>query len=207
MSDSQVRTIYGMLSFKHRSKVLKQLRKTASPELHGHQIWQSCYMIMEYLEQHPPAEQTNILEIGCGWGMLGIYCAKNFNAQVTLTDADANVFPYAHAHADLNQAQVSTKHLAFSEIGESELKDKQILIGSDICFWPEIVKPLQALLTRAIQSGVKKILIADPGRHPFLRLAEYFVTEHNAKLLSWTLDNGTKNHGKILLIETGNAPA
>ncbi len=190
-----------MLSFKHRSKVLKKLRKTAIPSLHGHQIWQSCYMIMEYLDQHPPAERARVLEIGCGWGMLGIYCAKTFDARVTLTDADANVLPYAQAHAHLNQVNVCTKQLAFSEIGDAELTDTEILMGSDICFWDEIVKPLQSLFTRALQRGVKRIVLADPGRPPFMRLAAMFVAEHNAQLISWSLNNSAKTRGEILVID------
>jgi len=202
VSASQVRHIHGILSYKHQSKVLKNLRKTSTPELHGHQVWQSGYMIMEYLQQNPLTKNAQILEIGCGWGLLGVFCAKNFAADVTLTDADINVFPYAHAHAKLNQVDVQTKHLAFSEINHLELSDKQVLMGSDICFWDEIVKPLQALIVRAIESGVKKILLADPGRLPFLRLADYFIEKYQARLLPWTLESGSRRAGRILVIET-----
>ncbi len=46
------------------------------------------------------------MEVGCGWGLLSIYCAKNFQAQLTGVDADKNVFPFLKLHAKANGVKI-----------------------------------------------------------------------------------------------------
>ena len=70
-----------------------------APEIHGHKFWNSSFLMMKYLKKHPLKPGTRVLEIGCGWGLPGIFCAKEFNARVTGSDLDANVFPYLGLHA------------------------------------------------------------------------------------------------------------
>ena len=48
------------------------------------------------------------MEVGCGWGLLGIYCAKKYGARVTGVDIDSEVFPYLNLHAEINQVEIST---------------------------------------------------------------------------------------------------
>ena len=63
---------------------------------------------MDYLNDYPPASNTRILEIGCGWGLTSIYCTKKFGCKVTGVDADEDVFPYLEAHAKLNGTKIKT---------------------------------------------------------------------------------------------------
>jgi predicted nicotinamide N-methyase len=80
------------------------------------QVWQSTFMLMDYLAEHPLARDPRVMEIGCGRGLLGIFCAKRYAAEVLLTDADEQVFPYAMTHARLNHVSVQTEHVAFERI-------------------------------------------------------------------------------------------
>lgn len=113
---------------------------------------------------------TGSMEIGCGWGLLGIYCAKAFDAQVLLTDADDHVFPYALTHARLNGVSVATEQVRFDAIADSHLEGCDVLLGADICFWPELGSQLRRLIQRSAEVGVGRIVVADPGRATFMRM-------------------------------------
>lgn len=199
---SHVRAHHGILILKNRHRLIRDLRKNQPlPVLHGHQIWQSSFMIMEYLLQHPLAERQKILDLGCGWGLLSIFCAKNFAADVTSVDADEWVFPYLHTHASVNKVQLRTHHGRFAEMTEDQLLTTDVLLGGDICYWDAMVIELQVLITRALAAGVKKIIIADPGRETFYRLSNYCKTHFNAQLLPWKLSGRRRYQGFLLVID------
>jgi cyclopropane fatty-acyl-phospholipid synthase-like methyltransferase len=56
-----------------------------------------------------------VLELGCGWGLVGIACAKTFQAQVTGLDADAAVFPYLQLHAARNGVRLAIRQGTLQE--------------------------------------------------------------------------------------------
>jgi 16S rRNA G1207 methylase RsmC len=73
---------------------VRRLQHTAArPSLHGQKVWPTSFVLLDYLQQRGVAPQARVLELGCGWGLVGIACAKMFQAQVTGLDADAAVFP------------------------------------------------------------------------------------------------------------------
>lgn len=172
-----------------------------APSLHGTQIWRSSLLLMEYLAIHRLTAGQRVLEVGCGWGLLGIFCAKHFPVNVLLTDADPRVFPYAHEHADLNDVRVGTKAIRFDGISEGFLEDQDVILGADVCFWPELGTELRRLVERALSGSVTKILLADPGRPAFFRLAKACEHHVGAKLLRWPEKHRTKSSGYLLIID------
>ena len=76
--------------------------EAAQPSLHGHKVWPTSFVLLDYLHQRGVVPRARVLELGCGWGLVGIACAKTFQAQVTGLDADAAVFPYLQLHAQRN---------------------------------------------------------------------------------------------------------
>lgn len=198
---AHVRAHHGLLILKNRHRLIRDLQKSQPlPVLHGHQIWQSSFMIMEYLQQHPLSEGRQILDLGCGWGLLSIFCAKHFAADVTSVDADEWVFPYLHTHATINKVELKTLHGRFAEMTEDQLLTTDIILGGDICYWDAMVNELQVLITRALEAGVKKIVIADPGRETFYRLVNYCKLHFDAQLLPWKLDGRRGYQGFLLVI-------
>ena len=51
------------------------------PALHGHKVWPTSFVLLDYLHQRGVAPQARVLELGCGWGLVGIACAKTFQAR------------------------------------------------------------------------------------------------------------------------------
>ncbi len=199
---AHVRSIFGVKIFKRKHKTLRFLNKNRTePSLYGDQLWQSSFLIMDYLQKNPIPPKQNIFDIGCGWGILGIFCAKSFNSNVTLIDADQHVFPFADSHGSLNEVALKTRHAQFVELSQKDFSDQYMIIGSDICFWPELVSQLKSLIGKALDAGVEKIIIADPGRSTFLGLAKFCEKHYNSKLIPSELSGESRAKGFLLVID------
>ena len=160
---------------------------------------------MDCLQRQGIQEDASVMELGCGWGLAGVYCAKNHRARVTGVDVDPAVFPYLQLHADINKVKISTMNQGFADLGGEPLKDVDVLIGADICFWDSLVNPLIDLVLRAMAVGVRLVLIADPGRSTFEKIGKYFVTRRTGEVLDWTTNRPQRIRGRILRIENPGA--
>lgn len=171
------------------------------PHLHGDKIWNASRLLMDYLTQNPLEENQRILDVGCGQGVTSIFCTKHFNASVISNDADPAVFPYIDFLSALNECKTEYLACKFEEIEEELLSTIDILIGSDICFWDELEETVYELIQKAINNGVKKIIIADPNRPPFIAMAERCVDDFFGEIIPWKTSIGGKVSGSILIIE------
>lgn len=167
------RIAYGVKILNSRHKEIQSLKRAGNvAEMHGNKFWNSSFLIMDYLKKHPLKKNVRVLEIGCGWGLLGIYCAKQFDASVTGVDIDENVLAYMNLHARINNVSVVANKCSFEQLTTKKLQEFDIIVGADICYWDEMTKLLLNLISRAKKAGVKQIIIADPCRQPFTDLAE-----------------------------------
>lgn len=197
----QQRHAFGLTVLDSSHPEIRRLqRETVQPSLHGEKVWRSSFLLMDYLEQHGIDRQAQVLELGCGWGLLGIYCAKAFNACVTGLDADAAVFPYLQLHAQLNGVKLQTRQLSFEHIQPRDLATVDLIVGADICFWDELVDPLYQVIRQGIQAGVSEIFVADPDRPPFDDLCARFETACNADVLYWETNTPYSTSGRILRV-------
>jgi predicted nicotinamide N-methyase len=185
----------------NHKRVQKLLTGDNEPEIHGDKVWFSSYVIMDFLDANPPEPKTRILDVGCGWGALSIYCVKKFLAKVTGVDADKHVFPLLELHAKLNNVNVGKKVSKYEDLKPEFLAKQDIIVGGDICFWDELVDPLHTLIKNALAAGVERIIIADPGRPPFMRLARRCRRLHKAKIKSVKVTTPRKHEGYLLIID------
>lgn len=201
-SQKNVRRAYGIDFLLSQHPVITRIKRASSvPSIHGNKFWGSSYLLMDYLKKHPIAEKSRVLEIGCGWGLAGIFCAKQFKAQVTGVDADDAVFPYLQAHAEYNGVTIEAIKRRFEHLTTTQLAQYDVIIGADICFWDELSTTLFNLVNRAVRAGVKKIIIADPERSPFFELTERCIDRHCADLESWSVTKPRRASGCLLIIE------
>jgi predicted nicotinamide N-methyase len=163
-------------------------------------LWKSSWLLIDYLHRRGLDRNTYVMEIGCGWGLLGIFCAKKYGAKVTSVDIDAEVFPFMQLHAKVNEVEVSMMKKGFDQLRSKHLNQVEVLLGADICFWDTLVRPLKNLILRALQAGVRLALIADPGRPPFEEVAEYFADKKAGEILDWTARRPRRTEGRILKI-------
>jgi predicted nicotinamide N-methyase len=157
---------------------------------------------MDHLKKQGLQKGLRVMEVGCGWGLAGIFCAKNYSALVTAVDRDPDVFPYLRLHAEVNRVVLHTLRRAFGGLAREHLHGVEMLLGADICYWDNMVLPLKRLVGRAVRARVPKILIADPGRSPFETLADYCEKRWAGEVLDWTIRRPRTFHGRILRLRT-----
>jgi len=157
-------------------------------------------VLLDYLHQHGIPRRARVLELGCGWGLVGIACAKIFQAQVIGLDADAAVFPYLQLHAQFNKVSITTRQGTFADLTPQELAAFDLIVGADICFWEELVDPLYWLVRHGVAAGVAEILVADPGRPPFDELCARCVQQGDAEVLTWATATPVTESGRILRV-------
>ena len=191
---------YGIDVLLSRHPRVRKLKRLNIPTVHGNKFWTSSWLLMDYIGRRGLPPKAQVMDVGCGWGLAGIYCARKHGAQVTSVDMDPAVFPYLCLHAEINNVQVKTLKKSFQAITGKELENVDLLFGADICFWDSMINPLKNLIRRALRSGVAKVLIADPGRPTFHELGEYFCEKMGGEMLDWRVRRPRRIQGQILEI-------
>jgi predicted nicotinamide N-methyase len=194
------RQAYGVRLLLSQHPEIRKLKRFNAPSVHGNRLWKSTWLLMDYLHRRGLPEDVRVMEVGCGWGLLGIYCAKKHGAKVISVDVDPEVLPYLKLHAKVNEVDITTMRKDFDGLRTKHLQEVDVLIGADVCFWDNLVKPLKNLILRALRAKVKQVLISDPGRPPFEEVAEYFISKRGGEILDWTAQRPRRSEGRILKI-------
>ena len=156
-------------------------------------VWSANWVLISYLQKYPIEQYSRVIEIGCGAGVASIYCAKTFGADVIAVDAAKEVFPYLYAHADKNGVAIKTLHRDFALLTTDDLRGTDVLLGVEVGGWRWVVEPLRALMQRARDAEVKRILLSDPGRETF-----YAVTAERSQYIKpWHVDGRYRIYGNI----------
>lgn len=175
-------------------------REGTYPTIHGNKLWDSSRLIIDYLHQNPPQHARTVIDVGCGWGAAGIWCAKQLGSAVTSMDADPDVFPFLDVAATLNGVATSPLVSPFERLTTRQLSKFSLVIAADICFWDELVDPVFNMVNRAVKAGVKQILIADPERPTFHEMAARSVERHGGEVIQWATRPPSRASGAILVI-------
>jgi predicted nicotinamide N-methyase len=181
-------------------KEIMKLRKGSVPTEHGHKVWPTTWLLIDYLKNSCNLKGKRVMDLACGWGLPGIFCAKTGNAKVTWIDTDEKVLPYLTALANENRVVPNFIAMDINRVGHSILKNIDIIIASDICFCDTLIDPIRRLINRAKKAKVQEIYISDPGRWPFEELADLFINKRNVELMDREITAPVSTHGKILKI-------
>ncbi len=197
---STERHAYGITVLKSADARVRKLKSQYEPNIHGNKVWNSSWCIMDFIQQQGLPKGTRVLEAGCGWGPTGIFCAKNYGAKVLGLDADPAVFPYLDLHAKINGVKIKTREATFEQLKKKDLKETQLLLGADICFWDEMVDPIYKLVKKSISAGVQQVVIADPGRPPFHEMADKVIDKVGGEVKEWSVSEEVKARAYLLVI-------
>lgn len=192
---------YGLHYLLASHPIIRRIRRAERSQLHGNKNWGAAFLLMEYLNTAPLEAHTKVLEIGCGWGLGSLYCAKTFHCDALATDADQAVFSFLEAQAKANHITLPTEQRRFADFTAEELGSFDTLIASDICFWDDMAEEVYQTITRAVEGGCGRIIIADPGRPPFLQVAEACVDDFFAEILPIEARSARRHRGWVLNIE------
>ena len=181
-------------------EVRKIKRQQSGHSAHGNKVWRSSFVMLDYLETHPLKDNSRALEIGCGWGLAGLYLSKFQNIDVNGIDIDPSVKPYFDLQNKINGCELNFDTCSFESLSQQTLSEYQYVIGTDICFWDELTQPLFDLIQKSKTAGIQKILIADPGRPPFWALAERCADKLGSEVITRRIDQPWKSEKYILVI-------
>lgn len=177
--EARLRTHRGtQLYMAHHPAIRGFLRGRNRPDEHGHKLWTATLDLMAILEEHPA---RTVLEVGCGWGLLGVHMARRRKAEVLCTDIDPRLEPIVRAMAELNAAPVRFAAVGFAEIPKPELA-RELVVGCEVCYSEPVVEDLCRLAERCAEAGTGELLIADPGRPDFEDLQRFCVRRFGASL-------------------------
>jgi predicted nicotinamide N-methyase len=190
---------YGIWLYKNNSRAIQALNKELNPNAHGDRLWDSAYLLMDYFTLYPLKKKSHVLDIGCGWGPASIFMAKQSH-RVTGLDIDEQVFEYLKLQAKLNNVKIKTIQRNMDKLSKKELENYDIIIGADICFWPELAKSWISLLKRAQKAGVKTAVLADPGRTTFLKFIDECDKYWKSEMKTWYCLEPKKFEGSLLIL-------
>lgn len=184
MNVDHVKTIQGLKYFTGNHPIVKSYSKVSlRPIDFGHKVWASSLVFIDFLSKNDfSLSDKKILEVGCGWGILGLYLAKKFNCDALLTDKDDKVLPLVHSHAELNNLKVDTAAASFTSLTDDQLSRTNAIFGVEVCYSQEAATDLSNLFARACKLGVQQIFIVDPGRPDFLDIVCKNTYEFNKKI-------------------------
>lgn len=191
---------YGVHVYRPKHRKIRKLKRIHAASFHGIRLWPSSWLLMDFLSRQWLHTGVHIMELGCGWGLAGIFCARNHGAEVTGVDIDSEVFPYLQLHTQINHVEVRTMHLGFDELTSDHLNGIDVMIGADICFWDSLAHSLKRVIEYALEQGVRHVILADPGRSSFEKLGRHFVQKGKGELHDRCIQRPFPIRGQILSI-------
>ena len=67
---AQERHAFGLTILSPSHPDVQRLQHDAAPpSLHGHKVWPTSFVLLDYLHQRGMAPQARVLDLGCGWGL------------------------------------------------------------------------------------------------------------------------------------------
>jgi len=131
-----------------------------SIDLTGHKIWESCVMLCEYLSTvYNRQDKFDILELGSGTGVAGIYLAK-LGHRVTVSDAQATVLELLRENCKLNDVDCNVLEINWLDYKiKSNLYD--VVVASDCCYERDVLEQLFATAFHALKKDHQGFLVAN----------------------------------------------
>lgn len=199
MPEAHIYQAYGIYLLGAQHRLIRRLKRVSEPTIHGNKAWKSSFLLMDYLLHAPPRRGARAMELGCGWGAAAVFCARHFKLRMTGVDLDRHVFPFLEVVAALNEVEVTPLKGDFGSLRTERLGAEYMLIGSDICFWDSLIQPLVGVVERAMAGGVRRVVIADPGRPTFYELADFCAKRGwRTTLQAWYATDPSRTTGEVL---------
>lgn len=148
----------------------------------GWKTWNAALVLVEFLGLHPSAfVGHDILELGCGTGLSGIFCAKFGAISVEMTDYNEKVLETVRENLIRNDVtNVTPKRMDWLELisnsdsNQGDSASYDTIIGSDIVYDPEhaeiVPKVLDILLSHAPHARVYIAIGPRPEATRFMKL-------------------------------------
>eukprot|EP00746_Dinoflagellata_sp_MGD_P015948 gnl/MRDRNA2_/MRDRNA2_135732_c0_seq1.p1 gnl/MRDRNA2_/MRDRNA2_135732_c0~~gnl/MRDRNA2_/MRDRNA2_135732_c0_seq1.p1 ORF type:complete len:254 (+),score=41.97 gnl/MRDRNA2_/MRDRNA2_135732_c0_seq1:80-841(+) len=143
----------------------------------GFELWLPATVAAAAALQHRQVRGQSLIELGCGLGALGIFCAKLEVGHIVMTDKEVSVLDLARLNAQSNGVAGRCDFVAWDfQNGQSPWRHSvgnravfDLAVGSDILFLDKLADPL----FKAVQDvGVPHAVIGHERRRAVYRAAD-----------------------------------
>ncbi len=203
--------VNGLHLLKPGHSAMRRTRKTHSlPDSFNKRNWNSGLLLMDYLKEWPLDPASKAVDISEGWGSCGLYLGKAHQAKVALIQSISGAEPFLQLHSSINKIAIDYQNSTPENISEDLLKTTDYIVAAGTCDKISKVDALFALFQKAMASGVKQILVSDPGETAFdllCDLCEHKLPENlGVEIETRTVklpDSAQPFTGQILIISAG----
>lgn len=150
-------------------------------------IWEASLVLADFLAGEPVKPARQILEIGCGLGVVGIV-ASAFGHQVTQTEYNPDALHFCRANALLNLPEPDGRlRIEALDWNEPRLEERfDGIIGSEVVYHERDYDPLHRIFQTLLKpSG--EIVLAERVRRTSMaflgQMSRYFEIEARKKVL------------------------
>jgi predicted nicotinamide N-methyase len=150
-------------------------------------IWEASMVLADHLASREPLPGSNLLEIGCGLGVVGIVAAS-FGHRVTMTEQDPDALNFARANALTNLSPsdptIDIRRLDWNHPRLERIFD--LIVGSEIVYSQRDYEPLFRLFKTFLKQG-GEIILAEGFRESSVRffreMSRYFEMKAQKKII------------------------
>lgn len=125
-----------------------------------------------------------VLEVGCGLGVLGIFCAKLGAAKVIFNDRDNGALKLAQQNITLNE--VENCEVLEQDWSADEWPEVEVVVGSDVLYVSSSAEALAGLVSRL--SPTPTLLLGHERRYATYREDGVIKTEETDQVLDKFLE-------------------
>jgi len=157
------------------------------------ELWPSAVGLDRYLRRHPIPEGAEIVDLGCGLGLVGITAAQ-LGARVIACDREPDALRFARCNAELNGVRDRMTFRLLDWRNPDFRRRFRYILGSDIIYESEEHPHLEGFLARVLDVG-GICMFSDPNRPT----GQGFVSrlqERSYRYTQWTtvVADGTAQH-------------
>jgi predicted nicotinamide N-methyase len=172
----------------------------------GWKTWNAAIVLVEFLGLHPELfTNRDIIELGCGTGLSGIFCAAFGAKSVLMTDYNETVLQTVATNVERNRISgiVTTKRLDWLELIEQHASNSSLtpqydtIIGSDIVYDPEHAEVVPKLLNVLLSHNESaRVYIAIGPRPEAPRFMKIMLEEYDFEVVIHEEPNYLDAEGK-----------
>jgi len=150
-------------------------------------IWEASLVLADHLASLEPRPGKDLLEVGCGLGLVGIVAAS-FGYKVTMTEQDPDALNFARANALSNLSPsdppIEIRTLDWNRPALDRTFD--LLVASEIVYSERDYEPLFGLFKALLKPGGEIILaegLRESSFNFFKEMSRYFDLKAQKKII------------------------
>jgi len=157
------------------------------------ELWPAAVGLARYLRRHPIPEGAELIDLGCGLGLVGIAAAQ-LGARVLACDREPDALRFTRCNAELNGVRDRMTFRLLDWRAPDLRRRFRYILGSDILYESEEHPHIERFLARVLEAG-GTCLFSDPNRPAGHKFVSH-LQERGYRYTQWTtvVTDGAPRH-------------